>query len=173
MEAVFESQDLDTISDNVFQLIAQDWMLVTAGPLAHFNTMTANWGGLGYLWNRKVSYIFVRPHRYTFQFMEEYDAFSLAFFAERYRAALELCGTRSGREMDKVAACGLTPVELTPGITSFAEARLILECKKIYAQDILPEKFIEPTIAKQYPTRDYHRMYIGEITGGWHHKEEK
>ena len=159
--------ELEAFADNVFKLISKDWMLITAGPKTHFNTMTANWGGLGYLWKRSVCFCFVRPQRYTYQFMESAPAFSLTFFTERYRAALELCGSRSGRDLDKAAACGLTPTEITPGITCFAEARLVLECQKIYAQDISPEHFIDPTVAEIYPAKDYHRMYIGEIQQAW------
>lgn len=167
MDHRFQALQLESVSDNVFKLIEHDWMLITAGPLTHYNTMTANWGGLGHLWNRKVSFCFVRPQRYTYQFMEASLTFSLAFFAERYRPALDLCGSRSGREINKAAASGLTPIEITPGITSFAEARLVLECKKIYFQDIHPAHFVESSIADLYPARDYHRMYIGEIVHGW------
>jgi len=159
----FNALNLEALPDNIFKLISKDWMLITAGSLNHYNTMTANWGGLGHLWKRHVCFVFVRPQRYTYQFMEAAPTFSLTFFAERYRSALELCGSRSGRDLDKAAACGLTPIEITPGITSFAEARLILECKKIYAQDIDPARFIDPSIAEIYPSQDYHRMYIGEI----------
>jgi len=167
MDHLFQALQLESISDNVFKLIEQDWMLITAGPPTHYNTMTANWGGLGYLWRRKVCFCFVRPQRYTYQFMEESRTFSLAFFAERYRPALQLCGSRSGREIDKAAASGLTPLEITPGITSFAEARLVLECRKIYFQDINPANFVDSSIADIYPTHDYHRMYIGEILHCW------
>jgi flavin reductase (DIM6/NTAB) family NADH-FMN oxidoreductase RutF len=167
MTNFFTALELESTPDNVFKLIAKDWMLITAGTLTHYNTMTANWGGLGYLWNRRVCFCFVRPQRYTYQFMEESPFFSLAFFSEHYRPALDVCGSRSGRELDKAAATGLTPVEITPGITSFSEARLVLECKKVYAQDIDPKGFIDPTIARIYPAHDYHRMYIGEILNGW------
>ncbi len=167
MNAHFKPLELETLPDNTFKLIHQDWMLITAGPMKHYNTMTANWGGLGYLWMRQVCYCFVRRQRYTYQFMESAPTFSLTFFAEHYRPALELCGSRSGRDLDKAAACGLTPIEITPGITSFAEARLVFECKKIYAQDIDPACFIDPSIAEIYTARDYHRMYIGEIIHAW------
>ena len=167
MDHLFQALELESITDNVFKLIEQDWMLITAGPPTHYNTMTANWGGLGYLWRRKVCFCFVRPQRYTYQFMEESRTFSLAFFSERYRPVLELCGSRSGREIDKAAASGLTPLEITPGITSFAQARLVLECRKIYFQDINPVNFVDSSIADIYPTHDYHRMYIGEILGCW------
>lgn len=167
MDAHFKALELQELPNNVFKLISEDWMLITAGSLKHYNTMTANWGGLGHLWKRHVCFCFVRPQRYTYQFMEKYPAFSLTFFANRYRPALELCGSRSGRELDKAAATGLTPIEITPGITCFAEAQLVLECKKIYTQDINPKHFIDPEIAAIYPTQDYHRMYIGEIQYAW------
>ncbi len=167
MNDLFQALKLESIPDNVFKLIGQDWMLITAGSLKHYNTMTANWGGLGHLWKRNVCFCFVRPQRHTYQFMEEAADFSLAFFTERYRPALEFCGSHSGRQVDKAAAAGLTALEITPGIASFAEARLVLECKKIYAQDINPAHFIDPSIAEMYPAHDYHRMYIGEILNAW------
>lgn len=170
MNDLFITLELETLSDNVFKLISEDWMLITAGSLKHHNTMTANWGGLGHLWKRHVCFVFVRPQRYTYQFMEAAPTFSLAFFNEQYRPALELCGSRSGRDLNKAAAAGLTPIEITTGITSFAEARLVLECKKIYAQDIDPKNFIDPKIAAIYPAQDYHRMYIGQIQHAWENK---
>lgn len=163
----FQPLTLEAIADNVFKLIGQDWMLITAGSLSRYNTMTASWGGLGHLWNRNVCFCFVRPQRYTYQFMEKAPVFSLTFFDERYRAALKLCGSRSGRDGDKAAAAGLTPIEITAGITSFAEARLVMGCKKIYFDDINPAQFVDPSIAGNYAAHDYHRMYIGEITHCW------
>ncbi len=125
-------------------------------------------GRLGILWNRSVCFCVIRPQRYTFEFMEKADAFSLSFFDAEYRAALDYCGTHSGRTVDKVKACGLTPSELeiagtTTNAVTFAEARLVLACKKIYYHDLDPAHFIDPSIANVYPSRDYHRMYIGEI----------
>lgn len=158
----------DGLSDNVFKTIGQEWMLITVGNLQRFNTMTASWGGWGILWNRKVCFCVIRPQRYTFEFMEISEAFSLSFFPANYRAALDFCGTHSGRNVDKVKACGLTPLEVmvnetTSNVVSFAEARLVLVCKKIYYQDLDPAHFIDPTIGNAYPARDYHRMYFGEI----------
>lgn len=149
--------------DNVFELVGEDWMLITAGELSHFNTMTASWGGLGILWGKKVAFCVIRPQRYTFAFMEKYDRFTLSFFEEDYREALNYCGTHSGRNEDKVRACGLTPVETSPGLVSFMESRLILECKKLYFHDLDPHHFLDPSLSEVYPARDYHRMYIGEV----------
>ena len=97
------------IKDNPFKLIGGDWMLITAGTKESFNTMTASWGGLGVLWDKEVAFAFVRPTRHTFGFMEKSPVFTLSFFAEQYRPALEFCGAHSGRDVNKIAQTGLTP----------------------------------------------------------------
>jgi flavin reductase (DIM6/NTAB) family NADH-FMN oxidoreductase RutF len=151
------------ITDNTFKLVGSDWMLITAGSLDKYNTMTASWGGFGVLWNKNVCFCVVRPTRHTYCFMENSGNFSLSFFDERYREALQFCGSNSGRDVDKAAETGLTPVEGTDGIVYFNEARLVIECRKIYFQDLEPLNFIDPEIESNYPKKDYHRMYIGEI----------
>ena len=127
-----------------------------------FNTMTASWGGLGVLWERKVATCYIRPTRYTYGFAERSQHFTLSFFSEKYRKALTYCGTHSGRNSDKVKEAGLTPVK-EGGLVYFEEARLVLACRKIYSHDIEPGRFLDPTIGDLYPQKDYHRMYIGEI----------
>jgi flavin reductase (DIM6/NTAB) family NADH-FMN oxidoreductase RutF len=158
----------DGLSDNVFRIIGQEWMLITAGSISHYNTMTASWGGWGILWNRKVCTCVIRPQRYTYEFMENTEVFSLTFFEPQFRAALDFCGTHSGRKVDKAKECGLTPYEIEVAGTlsktvTFSEARLVLACKKLYFHDLDPRHFIDPTIGNAYPSKDYHRMYIGEI----------
>jgi flavin reductase (DIM6/NTAB) family NADH-FMN oxidoreductase RutF len=164
MEQTFKQIAPDQLTDNVFKLVGQDWMLITAGGLNRYNTMTASWGGLGVLWGKNVAFCVVRPTRYTYEFMEASDSFSLSFFTEEYRDALDICGSVSGRDTDKADAAGITPVEETPGIVYFGESRLVLECRKLYYQDLNPEHFQDPGIDSMYKNRDYHRMYIGEIT---------
>lgn len=161
---MFRSIPPEQIPDNPFKLIGSDWMLITAGtPDAH-NTMTASWGGLGVLWNKNVCWCVIRPHRYTYEFVERADNFTLCFFDEEHRGTLELCGSKSGRDIDKAEAAGLTPTAGSlPGSTYFAEARMVLECRKIYFQDLQPANFIDESIQNNYPQRDYHRMYVGEI----------
>lgn len=154
----------EELDESAFRLIGQDWMLITAGGLESYNTMTASWGGLGVIWNRNVCYCVIRPQRYTYQFMEKNDCFTLSFFEEKHRKALEFCGTKSGRDVDKAKETGLTPIAAANGAVYFEEARIVLECRKIYIQDIDPAGFLDPSIAENYPARDYHRMYIGEIT---------
>ena len=149
-------------ADNVFDRIGRGWMLVTAGERDALNTMTASWGGVGVLWNRPVAFTFVRPSRYTYEFIERADAYSLSFPGEAHRAALQLCGSKSGRDVDKIAAAGLTPIydEVAP---YFAEAEIALICRKLYTQDLDPARFLDPAIERQYANGDYHRVYVGEI----------
>lgn len=160
---LFKNINPTQITDNPFQLIDKEWMLITAGELGSFNTMTASWGGFGILWNKPVVFCFVRPVRYTYQFMEKTGFFTATFFDREYRKALNFCGANSGRDTDKMAATGLTPIMSPNGSVYFEQARLVLECRKLYFSDIDPGHFILPEIKKNYPMEDYHRMYIGEI----------
>jgi len=163
----FENIEVGQIVEKPFRLIGQDWMLITAGQGEDhktFNTMTAAWGGLGTLWHKPVSFCFVRPSRYTFKFMEEQEFYTLSFFTKAHRQALNICGTLSGRDEDKVAKANLSPLELQSGAVSFKEARLILVCKKMYFQDLDPSHFLDSGIEKNYLQKDYHRMYVGEVT---------
>jgi len=163
MTTGFKEIDVYDIQDNPFKLIADDWMMITAGNLQKFNTMTASWGTLGELWNKKVAICFVRPTRHTYGFMEAADTYSLSFFAEKYRETLNFCGSHSGRNVDKIAKTGLTPVEWDSKAVYFQQARLVLICKKVYMHDLDPALFLDPVIHDAYPKKDYHRMYVGEI----------
>jgi flavin reductase (DIM6/NTAB) family NADH-FMN oxidoreductase RutF len=151
------------LQENTFKLIGTDWMLITAGTAESFNTMTASWGGMGILWGKEICFCVVRPQRYTYEFMERNSQFTLSFFDKKYRKALNFCGKKSGRDVDKIASTGLTPISDKTGIVYFNEARIVLECRKIYFQDLNPENFIDPGIDKNYSSKDYHRMYVGEI----------
>lgn len=154
----------EELKGNPIELIGSDWMLITAGKKDSFNTMTAAWGGLGFLWKKPVAFIFVRPQRYTFQFTEKYDYFTLCFFEDKYREILNYCGTKSGRNIDKIKETGLTIAETEIGNIYFSEASQVIECKKIYHEFLKEENFIETNIPlKIYPTKDFHRVYIGEI----------
>ena len=162
---MFEELDVKSLPDNVFKLLDNDWMLITAGKKDGFNTMTASWGTLGILWNKPVAIIFIRPHRHTFGFVENNTQFTLTFFAEQHRKALQYCGRFSGRNVDKIKETGLTPLILPSGNVAFEEARLILECKKIYVDDLKSENFIDKEIIHTiYPSKDFHRMFFGQIT---------
>lgn len=152
------------LQDNPFTLIGKDWMLVTAGDEAKHNTMTASWGQMGILWNKPVVNVYIRPQRYTREFVETQERFSLSFFeGETQRKALSLLGSKSGRDGDKIAEAGLH-VQMLDGVPVFAEARLALVCKKLYVQDMQPECFLEKgLIETHYSAADFHRMYVAEI----------
>ena len=160
---MFEKIDPKALDQNVFSLIGDQWMLITAGTEDKCNTMTASWGGLGVLWGKPVATVYIRPQRYTLEFVEREDTFTLCFFGEEYRKALALCGSKSGRDMDKVKECGFT-VATAEGAPYFEEADLVLVCKKSYWQDMDPTHFLDGEIdSKWYPEKDYHRIFIGEI----------
>jgi flavin reductase (DIM6/NTAB) family NADH-FMN oxidoreductase RutF len=158
------------LTENVFRLIDKDWMLVTAGTKDHFNTMTASWGGMGILWNKPIAIIFIRPTRYTYEFTELSDSFTLCFFDKKHRKALNYCGSHSGREVDKIKETGLITQVTEPGNVYFRQARLIIECRKIYFQDLDPDHFLDPATSSNYPLRDYHRMYFGRIENCWYNE---
>jgi flavin reductase (DIM6/NTAB) family NADH-FMN oxidoreductase RutF len=161
--AVFKSIQPEEFKDNAFSLISTDWMLITAGNKQSFNMMTASWGSLGHLWNRNIAVIYIRPTRYTYSFAEKNDYFTICFFNEKYREILNICGSTSGRDSDKIKATGLIPLETELGNIYYEQARLVMECEKIYYEDIKPEMFLDKSIERMYPQKDYHRMYIGEI----------
>ncbi len=152
------------INNNTFSLIGSDWMLITAKKKdGAVNTMTASWGGLGVLWNKNVCFVFIRPQRYTYEFCEECESFTLSFYPESYRKALTLCGRKSGRDCDKIKEAGLLPAELDSCVY-FKGAKLVMKVKKLYKTRLTKEEFIDTTIPGQvYPTDDYHWVYVCEI----------
>jgi flavin reductase (DIM6/NTAB) family NADH-FMN oxidoreductase RutF len=157
------------LQGNVFDLIDSKWFLVTAKKYksdGRINTMTASWGFMGVMWNKPVANCVIRPVRYTYEFMEEADYYTLSFFSDKYRKALNILGTKSGRDGDKIKESGLTPVEVDgfDGMAvTFAEAETVFTCKKLYHEDINPANFIDDSLDGNYPKKDYHRVYWGEI----------
>jgi len=145
---------------------ANQWFLLASGDVAKkdYNCMTVAWGGLGAMWGKPLAMVVVRPSRHTWGFMERCDSFTLSAFGEEHRKALSYCGGHSGRDGDKVKACGLTPISSrTVRSPGFDEARLILECRKTYFSDMDPSHFLDPSIEGNYSGKDYHRIYFGEI----------
>jgi flavin reductase (DIM6/NTAB) family NADH-FMN oxidoreductase RutF len=161
----FSSFDIRSLHDNVFSLLADRWMLVTAGTRESWNTMTASWGGLGHLWNKDVAFAFVRPTRHTFGFMERESLYTLSFFSPQWHDALAVCGKVSGRDSDKAALTGLRPQATASGSVIFEQADYALVCRTLHKQDLDPSGFIDPSINDHY-TGDYHRLYVGEIIEG-------
>ncbi len=150
------------LKDNFVKMISNDWALLTAGTSTDFNTMTVSWGGLGELWNKDVCFVFVRPQRYTYEFMEKNDYFSLSFFGGEYKKELGVCGSKSGRDIDKIAETGLIPVDLDVAM-GFEQAKVNVVLKKLAYQDMKPEGFLDESIMNNYANNDFHRVYVGEI----------
>jgi flavin reductase (DIM6/NTAB) family NADH-FMN oxidoreductase RutF len=161
MRKFFERDPLE-LQENVFHQIGRNWMLITAGHENDLNTMTASWGGMGVMWNTNTSFIFVRPSRFTYEFLEREKYYSLCFFDSGNRRPLQFCGAHSGRDTDKLAGAQLTP-RFDAQAPYFDECKQTLICRKMYFQDIDPQNFLDPTIANSYKTEDYHRLYVGEI----------
>jgi flavin reductase (DIM6/NTAB) family NADH-FMN oxidoreductase RutF len=160
----YKEVPIEQVENSVAKLMSEGWMLITAGNLKSFNTMTASWGELGHLWGKNVATMFIRPQRYTKEFVDREAIFTLSFFKEEYRNALNICGTKSGRDGDKVKEAGLTPVATAENSVAFEEAYMIIECRKLYAELFKPEFFIDKTIPETiYPTGDFHTFYIGEV----------
>jgi flavin reductase (DIM6/NTAB) family NADH-FMN oxidoreductase RutF len=165
MEPILKQVNVKLLTGNFFKMLDNDWMLITAGTKDSFNTMTASWGSFGMLWNKPIAIGFIRPQRHTFEFVNTSDAFTLCFFTEKYRDALNYCGSHSGRSVDKISGSGLTTASTKNGNVYFPEAKLVFECKKMYSDDLKQENFIQrDLVEKIYPKKDFHRFFIGEIT---------
>lgn len=159
----FKELEISKFICNPFTKIGNEWMLITAGNKKIFNTMTASWGSLGVMWGKNVAFTFIRPQRFTKEFIESNDKFSICFFNNNYKRILSYLGTTSGRYENKIKKSGLMPIFLddTP---CFYQAELVLICKKLYKQDLKPECLLENNLdTKWYPSKDYHSMYISEI----------
>lgn len=159
----FREIEAHELSGNPFKMIGKEWMLITASKSDTVNTMTASWGGLGVMWNKNVSYIVIRPQRYTKEFVDSSNYYSLCFFDESYKKTLGYLGKVSGREEDKITNAQLT-VDYIEGIPYFKEATKVILCKSLFASPYTEEDFIDKSlISVNYPNRDFHTLYIGEV----------
>lgn len=161
--------EVSELDRNAVDMIGRQWMLITAGTPEKFNTMTASWGGLGYVWNRPVAYVLVRPNRFTREFIEREGRMTLSFMGEEYRQALKICGTVSGRDHDKMAEAGLRPWCSEGGAVAIADAEIVLECRVMYADMMKEEQFTRfAEVEKWYgPGNPLHHLYVAEITTAW------
>lgn len=159
----FQPYPIDLLEMNPFTKFSKEWALVTSGSKAKCNTMTISWGGVGVLWGKNVVYVFVRDSRYTKEFMDQGEFFSLSFFEETYRPALAYCGAHSGRDEDKFENAGLTPA-FCHSIPYIDEANLVMLCKKMAAVPVTKDTFTDKSILPDwYKDGDFHTMYVGEI----------
>lgn len=156
---------VEELKENPFSLIGKDWFLITAKKDEKINTMTASWGGLGVIWGKNVATIYIRHSRYTKEFVDNSDRFSLCVMPEKFRKELNYCGSMSGRNQDKIKECGFS-LDYENEVPYFLESRLTLVCKKLYAKEIGPEGFVssqKELVDRFYSDKDWHVMYIAKI----------
>ncbi len=162
--------EITKLADNVVDLWMNRWLLLTAGTIDDCNMMTVAWGSIGCMWSMPFAQAVVRPQRHTLGYMEQSDSFTLCAFPEQYRKDLQTLGSISGRDGDKLSKTSLSLKPSTAvSAPSYNEADLILECRKIYCQDMDPAGFVDKTIDENYKAGDYHRIYFGEILAAFSH----
>ena len=160
---MFNEIQFTDIKENAVDLLKNQWGLVTAGTEEEFNTMTVSWGAIGELWGKDMATIYIRPQRHTVKFLEANDYFTITFYDKEYHQALAFCGSKSGRDVDKVKETGLTPV-FNENAPYFEEAKIVLVCKKVAKGEFNPNQMIDKSIIDtQYPANDYHYIYYGAI----------
>ena len=160
----FKKIPAEELNENIFKLIGKDWALITTQkPDGGYNTMTASWGGAGILWGKPVVFAFIRPQRYTYELIEDKDSFTLSFLDDSFREKLGYCGKVSGRNEDKIEKCGFSIIPTENG-GFIGEAKVAITCRKLYFGDILESGFVDESLLSNYAAKDYHRMYVGEIT---------
>lgn len=162
----FRQVSADKIPGNYIKLL-NEWTLITSGTAEQVNVMTASWGGLGVFWEKPVAFCFLNPTRYSVQTMDKGDTYTISFYTEAYKDNLKYCGSVSGRTTDKIKGSGLTPIKTPSGATAFAEAWMILECKKVVSQQLSPDAIVDKNLPGDWSKDGYHKMYIGEILNVW------
>ena len=146
---------------DILSVFDKKWALLTAGNGESFNTMTISWGGLGTIWGKPVATVYVRTSRYTHDFMDANEFFTVRFYPEECRQILGVLGSKSGRDMDKMKESGLTPVQ-AGGSMSFKEAEVTQVCRKLFRQQLDVANMPEDVAKAMYEGQAPHDMYIGE-----------
>lgn len=161
---MFNKVDINDLQFNPFDEISNHWVLISAKKDDVVNTMTASWGQLGHLWGKNIVSVYIRPQRYTKEFVDAGDYFTVTLF-DGYKKELGVLGSKSGRDGDKIQEVGFN-IEMVDNQPTFKEGKMVFVCKKIYSDYIKPENFIDDCLDERwYPNKDYHEMYIGEIVG--------
>ncbi|MDO4316442.1 MAG: flavin reductase family protein [Oscillospiraceae bacterium] len=156
--------DPKTLTPEIFQVFGTQNALLTAGDKSGCNTMTIGWCQMGRLWNLPVCTVYVRPERYTYQFMESHDYFTVSVLPLSEKKTMAFCGTKSGRDADKIKECGLTACYGAGDAPFFDEAELVLVCKKLFVQDMTPSCVVDERIFQSYGAKGgWHRIYTGEV----------
>ena len=165
----FKEISIDTLKINPFHKISKEWMLITAGDEKKSNTMTASWGGVGIMWGKNVATAYIRPQRYTKEFVDAGDYFTVTLF-DGYKKELGVLGSKSGRDGDKIAEVSFD-IEEVENQPTFKQGKMVVVCKKIYSDMIDPKQFIDSSLDERwYPQKDYHQRYISEIIAVYENK---
>ena len=155
--------DIRQISESAVKLINDDWALLSAGNENGWNTMTVSWGGIGELWNKDVVFVFVRPQRYTKEFLDNEGKFTLSFFGGRMKKEMGICGSKSGRDCNKAELAGIKPI-FEDGTVFIDGAEYALVCQTLYTDYIDPDGFLDKSLDEaNYVQKDYHKIYVAEI----------
>ena len=158
----FREVKAEELTMNPFTKIGKEWLLITAGNEEKCNTMTASWGAVGVMWGKPSATCYIRKSRFTKEFVDAGEYFTLTVLKDGHRDALNTLGSKSGRDMDKMHESGLAPV-FVEGQPTFEEAKLVLICRKACKTFIGPDDMTAENVERWYGDRDYHTMYIGEI----------
>ena len=152
----------DNFDFNPFNL-KENWALLTSGDENKINTMTISWGTFGFLWNKNIVTIYVRPQRYTKKFIDKTGYFTLSFFDNKYKNELTRLGRVSGANVDKLKDSPLSPY-IDENMVSFKEANIIIVAKTLYVSELKENDFLDSNIKDiNYPNQDYSYQYIAEI----------
>lgn len=163
----FNQIDVEKIPGNIIKMLGKDWMLITAGNGNNFNMMTASWGGLGMMFGKPTAFSFVFPARNTYSLLRNSDTYTLSFYPEAYRDVLKMCGSKSGKDTDKVKESGLTPITTPSGSKAFNEAWLIIECRKTLTQPLFKDGLNNESLKNEYSSKDLPTLFGGEIINAW------
>jgi flavin reductase (DIM6/NTAB) family NADH-FMN oxidoreductase RutF len=158
---MFKEISAKDIKDNLIEKIANEWMLISAGSKDGYNMMTASWGFMGEMWGKDTAVAMIRPQRYTMQFVEKSDYYALSFYGDN-KDIHKVCGSKSGKDVNKTELTGLTPV-FADNTVYFSEAKLVIICKKQYVDVLKEEKFVDKQPLKWYENKDFHNMIFGSI----------
>ena len=158
---MFKEITAKEINKNLIDAIANEWMLITAGDESGYNMMTASWGFMGEIWGNDTAVALIRPQRYTMEFVEKHDYYTLSFYGDQ-KQIHKICGSMSGRDVNKTELTGLTPV-FSDNSVYVKEANLVIICKKQYMQDMKEECFCDKEPLKWFENKDFHKMIFGKI----------
>jgi flavin reductase (DIM6/NTAB) family NADH-FMN oxidoreductase RutF len=171
-DELFKVISPEEVTDNIFSLVGKDFTVITSGKASHFNSMTASWGGVGILFNKPVTWCFLRANRYTLEIIKEELTYTMSYFPDEYKEQVLFFGSKSGRDTDKMKETTLTSIQTPGGNTTYKEARLVLECKLIEITTVSPDDFYTQE-AKDFITeayleaKAYHKLVFGYITNVW------